>query len=258
MIKENLIFDIGMHIGQDTRHYLNKGFKVLAIEANPELVQQNKLKFKKEIDEGSLTILNIGISNKNETIPFYKNHRLSEWSSFVKEIGTRLNSSYEIIQVECTTTENLFKHYGVPYYLKIDIEGNDYLSLNAISEENMPSYVSCEATSIELLYTLYAKGYRKFKLINQADNFKPININKEKSKLFAVYLFIKCGILLRIQKYLPIKHIYSSSGPFGENTKGKWLTFEETEKLYHLFYRKGENEKALNDISWFDFHATII
>lgn len=110
MIKKDLIFDIGMHIGQDTRHYLNKGFNVLAIEANPELVQQNKLKFKKEIDEGRLTILNIGISAKNETIPFYKNHRLSEWSSFVKEIGTRLNSSYEIIQVECTTTEDLLKN----------------------------------------------------------------------------------------------------------------------------------------------------
>lgn len=54
MIKKDLIFDIGMHIGQDTRHYLNKGFNVLAIEANPELVQQNKLKFKKKQTKADL------------------------------------------------------------------------------------------------------------------------------------------------------------------------------------------------------------
>ena len=35
---ERLIFDIGMYDGSDTRYYLNEGFRVLAIEANPVLV----------------------------------------------------------------------------------------------------------------------------------------------------------------------------------------------------------------------------
>ena len=30
---DDLIFDIGMHIGQDTEVYLKKGFRVVAVEA---------------------------------------------------------------------------------------------------------------------------------------------------------------------------------------------------------------------------------
>ena len=32
-----LIFDIGCHLGEDSEFYLRKGFKVVAVEANPEL-----------------------------------------------------------------------------------------------------------------------------------------------------------------------------------------------------------------------------
>ena len=38
----NLIFDIGMHTGEDTRFYLNIGYDVIAIEANPFLVEEAK------------------------------------------------------------------------------------------------------------------------------------------------------------------------------------------------------------------------
>ena len=47
---ERLIFDIGMYDGSDTRYYLNEGFRVLAIEANPVLVQRaRELLFQDEI-----------------------------------------------------------------------------------------------------------------------------------------------------------------------------------------------------------------
>ena len=35
----DLIYDVGMHNGADTAFYLAKGFRVVAVEANPELVQ---------------------------------------------------------------------------------------------------------------------------------------------------------------------------------------------------------------------------
>ena len=37
---KELIFDIGMYDGSDTRYYLNEGFRVLAIEENPVLVKR--------------------------------------------------------------------------------------------------------------------------------------------------------------------------------------------------------------------------
>ncbi|MFY8165267.1 MAG: hypothetical protein ACOVJ8_01665, partial [Sediminibacterium sp.] len=70
-----------MHTGEDTRFYLNSGYDVIAIEANPFLVEEAKINFSKEINSGRLTILNIGISNEEKIIPFYINHRLTEWSS---------------------------------------------------------------------------------------------------------------------------------------------------------------------------------
>ena len=48
---ERLIFDIGMYDGSDTRYYLNEGFRVLAIEANPVLVKRaRELIFQEEMD----------------------------------------------------------------------------------------------------------------------------------------------------------------------------------------------------------------
>ena len=48
---KKLIYDIGMYDGSDTRYYLNEGFRVLAIEANPVLVKRAKeLIFQEEMD----------------------------------------------------------------------------------------------------------------------------------------------------------------------------------------------------------------
>jgi spermidine synthase len=35
----NLIYDIGMHDGSDSEFYLRKGYRVVAVEANPKLVE---------------------------------------------------------------------------------------------------------------------------------------------------------------------------------------------------------------------------
>ena len=40
-----LIFDIGFNNGDDTAHYLTRGFEVLAVEANPELVEAGRKRF---------------------------------------------------------------------------------------------------------------------------------------------------------------------------------------------------------------------
>lgn len=251
----DLIFDIGMHVGQDTHHYLQAGYRVLAIEANPILVENAQLKFKKEIESGKLTILNVGISDREGILPFYRNLRLSEWSSFDKEIGSRNNTKFEQLDVTCTTTKILFEKYGIPYFMKIDIEGNDHFSLRDIpSEGNKPQYVSCEACSIDWLNLLKEKGYTKFKVISQGDSFKPINIDKEKQNLYVKSQVIKNGIKLRLQKFISFKHPVGSSGPFGETTKGDWLTYDEAANVYNMFYQK--DGTPLNPVSWFDFHAT--
>lgn len=258
MAEKKLIFDIGMHNGQDTKYYLKKGYKVVAVEANPLLARENSQKFSKAVADGDLIILNIGIADKEDTLPFYINKRLSVWSSFDREAGTRNNSPYEVVEVKCTTTAKLFEEYGIPYYLKVDIEGFDHYCISDIppATEERPQYVSCEATDVGLIHTLYDRGYRKFKLIHQVNDFKPINLKQEAAAWFPKYLFLYAGFKKRIHKIFPLKFEHGASGPFGEDTSGEWQDYETTVQTYRAFYQF-EKQQPLNGISWFDVHASL-
>jgi hypothetical protein len=39
-----------MHVGQDSAQYLKAGYQVVAIEANPDMVEKAKLKFSKQLE----------------------------------------------------------------------------------------------------------------------------------------------------------------------------------------------------------------
>ena len=55
-----LIFDVGAHKGEDTTFYLKKGFKVIAVEANPALAQGLRDRFQWAIEPGQLTVVEAG------------------------------------------------------------------------------------------------------------------------------------------------------------------------------------------------------
>ena len=78
----DLIFDIGMHEGWDTAYSLAKGFRVVAVDANPALCQATREKFSKEIAYGRLTVLNLGIAAKRGDLDFYITRNKTDWSSF--------------------------------------------------------------------------------------------------------------------------------------------------------------------------------
>lgn len=254
-MEKRTVFDIGMHTGQDSINYLQEGFRVIAIEANPLLVEENTKKFDKYIASGSLVILNVGVSDKEGILPFYINKRTSEWSSFDFALGSRNNTPYEVKNIPCITTASLFDKYGVPYFLKVDIEGYDYLCINDLPEiksGRAVKYVSCEASEVSLIDTLNKKGYTKFKIIHQAFNFNPLNLQTERTPFFSKFLLIYNGVRLRLDKIIGSKYPYSSSGPIPEKTKGEWLSYEDARQQYVAF----NNLKIPDNRSWFDFHAT--
>lgn len=249
---EKLIFDIGFHKGEDTAHYLSKGYKVVAVDANPLLIKEGGKVFEKEIAAGQLQLLNIGIGEKDEPLDFYVNGQSSEWSSFVKEIGIRGDKGFEVVRVPCKPISWLFEQYGVPYYMKIDIEGCDEYCVGGIRVNEKPLFVSCEATDIALLDMMFEKGYRKFKCIDQSDKFEPLD-----NKVWEHPLYRKLkrgfGILTGSRWY----HTYKvgSSGPFGNATKGNWKEYEQVRKEFLYFHQNNPTGKPLNERCWFDFHA---
>src|SRR5262245_43578507 len=54
----DLIYDVGMEDGTDTGFYLKKGFRVVAVEADPELASRARERFSDEIAAGRLVVLN--------------------------------------------------------------------------------------------------------------------------------------------------------------------------------------------------------
>ena len=57
-----LVYDVGMHRGEDTEFYLRRGFDVIGIEANPQLVEMLREKFRSEIRTGRVTIIGKAIA----------------------------------------------------------------------------------------------------------------------------------------------------------------------------------------------------
>jgi hypothetical protein len=84
----------------------------------------------------------------------------------------------EYIEVEAVSFREIIEQFGMPYYLKIDIEGMDLVCVKALHHfPDRPKYLSLEtaATSgvaeyhqaFAELAELWTHGYRSFKYIDQ-------------------------------------------------------------------------------------------
>jgi FkbM family methyltransferase len=165
-----LIFDIGFHNGSDSAHYLERGFRVVAVEANPLLAQAGRERFAEAIAQGRLVLLNVGIARETGVATFWVNDHNSEWSSFLESAGRRDGTAAHAIEVPTTTFAALIAEYGTPYYAKIDIEGHDWFCLLDLPAVDPPQFISVEAHRLEYLAVLFAHGYRGFKVINQREH----------------------------------------------------------------------------------------
>jgi len=275
----DLIYDVGMHNGSDTAYYLHKGFRVLAIEANPVLAKQGRERFRDAIDAGRLTILNVGIAAEDGVATFWVNDANSEWSSFVKEVGCRDGSPCHSIEVPSMTFRRILEEHGVPYYLKIDIECADIHCLQGLRADDLPQYVSVEAHGLEYLCILRALGFDRFKCINQVDHNHPETAVDNESRVVRLKNGIRRRPLLaRTLRVLQVGRILralrgtggpapareeanwvfpeGSSGPFGEESVSGWQPLEPLAYDW-LHLKLGHRRRGTLDMDgWHDFHAT--
>jgi FkbM family methyltransferase len=232
-----LIFDLGMNNGDDSLYYLRRGFKVVAIEANPALCDRARDRFHTAIDDGRLKILNAAIwETTGETI-FYINLDNDHWSSLDVAWAGRDASQYKEITVPCITLSSLFEEFGVPHYLKIDVEGVDQSVLEQLQSSSLlPLYVSVEDCRFGFHYMelLASCGYDGFKLLDQS--IVPQMKDPATGKPFTA----------------------GSSGPFGGDLPGEWLTHDEMVKFYSTTVRDPAGNRLAPRTHWWDIHCTHI
>jgi FkbM family methyltransferase len=160
-------YDVGVYDGADTAHYLGLGYRVIGVEASPDLCQKLQQKFDTEIANGSFTLLNIAIGEHDGVLPFYLSEN-PQWNSFDYAAATR--NGYKATQISIPTRRlsEVIAQYGTPDFLKIDIEGADEMALRALGD-SCPAYLSFEAwrECENMLLDLASRGYKQFSLIQQ-------------------------------------------------------------------------------------------
>ena len=133
-VVKNLIFDVGFHSGEDTDFYLRKGFSVVGIEAAPDLVANALIRFQDAIARGRLHVISgaIAPASAGKEVIFYANPDNPIWGTIMEDHSSRnemLGYSSERIKVPRVDIAEIYRSYGIPFYLKIDVEGADRLIL---------------------------------------------------------------------------------------------------------------------------------
>lgn len=206
---QDLIYDVGMHKGEDTEFYLRKGFRVVSFEADPELAAGCRERLKSFIDDGRLIIVEGAIvapDPAKKTVQFYRNSSLSVWGTACSHLADRDGTSSIVIEVNAVNFTNALRQHGIPYYMKIDIEGCDRLCLEALNAfQERPTYVSIES-SYEI-DELTALGYTFFQAIEQSEISSQVSPYPAKEGHYVEHRFEK-----------------GCSGLFGSEIPGKWKT----------------------------------
>ncbi len=249
-----LVYDLGMHDGQDTDFYLKKGFRVVAIEANPALVAEARQRFAHAISDGRLTIVDRAVASTDAELEFYVNLSNSKWSSIHEEWGNRGRKGFDKVAVKGIRLQDVMAEHGVPYYMKIDIEGADGTALEQLAGMTVkPAFVSVEGGWMKYLNMFAAMGYDRFALVNQAlvSETRPADPPREGRA---------------VDHSFPM----GASGPFGREVAAPWWTYDEIsadrrafQKLMEQIGREAggdpakiQAERERRKLGWYDVHAT--
>jgi FkbM family methyltransferase len=271
-VESQMIFDIGAHKGDDASVYLQQGFKVVSVEANPQLISILENRFKKQIGTGQLHIIHAAITLQNEGEVILNVHDDTSKSSLVAQPAKHQ------VPVACRTLSSLIAEFGLPFYCKIDIEGSDLNALKSLLPQRTPLYISVEISGscikqilnneqslFATIDQLFLLGYNKFKLVDQ-----------EKLVVLTKDSFYKKSLQLNTRIKYKLQHIFSQdnrsrflkqfeleknaeiSGLPSHLLPGEWYGYEKMKEMIATHFREfafvARNKEF---IFWVDLHATI-
>jgi len=152
----DVIFDVGANEGQKTDIFLRLGAKVVAVEPderNQSILKQNFLSYR--FIKKSVVIVGKALSDQNGAETMWidepgsaKNTLNPKWVETLRTDSSRFGKSLEFGQkkeVETITLEELIRSQGLPFYVKIDVEGFELQVLRGLSKP--VEYISFEFVS---------------------------------------------------------------------------------------------------------------
>jgi FkbM family methyltransferase len=236
-ISGRLIIDVGMSEGNDTAFYLAKGFDVVGVEADPTLQPQLAQRFAAEIAAGRLHLLHRAAAARSGERLTFHHDPIEQGHSSAARGGHAGSRRYEVTTI---AWPDLRAIAGVPYYMKLDIEGGEPAFLASMQgDAELPHFLSAEVANTAPIRQMHALGYRHFRLINQ-EMFGRITLPDPP----------------REGRYVPRPPLHHWSGPFGRELPGsRWFDLDAIIEIYDTLHRLWELETLVT--GWLDCHAAL-
>lgn len=280
-----LVFDLGMHEGEDVAYYIQGGLRVVAVEADHRLVDRARETFAENIREGRLRLEHAAVVETAGGIVEFHLSQNTLWNSISAPLANREGLGERTVTAPTVDLPTLIRRYGLPGYCKIDLEGGDAAALAGLAHApELPRFISAETECLgsgddldesnpfAVLDQLQAVGYTHFKLVDQrslvvlppnrsfyprAERFHPPIADHERRR-FDRFRDPYLRNSRRLARRTRFRFEEGASGPFGPELDGTWLAYDSARAtlLHHRrdYFAMG---KAVPHGFWCDWHATL-
>lgn len=145
----DLVFDIGANVGNATKLFKELGAKVIAVEPNLEIsssVTADILANKACTDtDGNIIRLYLPNSDSMGTLSTLATTVITNTQNI---FWSPVFTDQRYLDAETVSINSLIKQYGLPRYIKIDIEGGEEIALKGLSQP--VDYLSFEVHSWDI------------------------------------------------------------------------------------------------------------
>jgi FkbM family methyltransferase len=161
-----LVFDVGAHVGNQSRCLAGLGARVVAIEPQPQLARWLRWLFR---GNQRVTVVETALGARPGKASLYPSPRTptvatlsSEWITTVGKAKSFAAVRWEApLEVPVTTLDALIERHGLPRFCKIDVEGFEAEILRGLSRpipllafEYVPAAIEIACEAIGLLAAL--------------------------------------------------------------------------------------------------------
>jgi FkbM family methyltransferase len=151
-----LIFDIGANEGSKAIIFSCLADQIIIVEPSPAAAQILKQRFKRK---PNVIVVESGVGDQAGVAKFYMfndadayNTFSLKWKDSLSATATEIRPRKEVtktMDVSIVTLDDLIKRYGVPSYIKIDVEGSELNVINGLSTSVQRVSFECNLPEFE-------------------------------------------------------------------------------------------------------------